>query len=71
MEISIQENKQFRQSLTTRAITSPKILIRYHTIMNKKLEFPNRLVTPATNFIATFSKIGYLETKKDICKSKI
>ena len=49
-----------RQSLATRAIHSPKLLIKDHKKINKKGELPTRLVIPATKFTATFSKIGYL-----------
>ena len=34
-------------------------------------EFPTRLVIPATNFSATFVKVGYLGLKKMLEKNKI
>ena len=34
-------------------------------------DLPNRLVIPAINFSATFSKVGYLELKKILEKNKI
>ena len=60
-----------RQSLTTRAIPSPKLLMKDHKTINKKGEFPTRLVIPATNFMVTFSKIGYLGIKRVLDKGKV
>ena len=37
--------------------------IRYHKKLTSMDEFPTRLVIPATNFSATFSKVGYLGLK--------
>ena len=39
--------------------------------MNEKGEYPTRLVIPATNFTATFSKLGYLRIKKMLDKAKV
>ena len=60
-----------RQSLATRAILAPKHLIKYHKTINEKGEFPKRLVITATNFTATFSKIGYLWIKRCMDKGKL
>ena len=60
-----------RQSLATRAIPSPKRFIKDHTTINKKGGFPTRLVIPATNFTATFSKISYLGIKRCLEKDKV
>ena len=46
--------------MATRVIPSPKLLIKVHKTINKKGGFPTRLVIAATNFTATFPKIGYL-----------
>ena len=64
MELSVQEDIYVRQLLATRAILSPKLLIKYHKTINGKGEFPKRSVTPATNFTATLFKIGYLGIKR-------
>ena len=40
-------------------------------IYNEKGEFPTRLVIPATNFTATFSKIDYLGIKRCMDKGKV
>ena len=60
-----------RQLLATRAILSPKLLIKDHKTINEKGEFPTRLVIPTTNFTATFSKLGYLRIKKMLDKAKV
>ena len=60
-----------RQSLATRAIPSPKLLFKDHKTINKKGGFPTRLVIPATNFTAAFSKIGHLGIKKCLDKGKV
>ena len=71
LELSFKEEEFVRQSLATRAIPSPKLLIKDHKIINNKGEFPTRLVIPATNFTATFSKIGYLGIKRPLDKGKL
>ena len=60
-----------RQLLATRAIPSPKLLIKDHKTINEKGEFLTRLVTPAAKFTATFSKIGYLGIKMCSDKGKV
>ena len=60
-----------RQSLATRAIPSPKLLIKYHKKINEKGGFPTRLVIPAKHFSATFSKIGYIGIKRCLDKVKV
>ena len=50
---------------------SPKLLKKDHKTINEKGEFPTRLVTPTTNFTATFSKIGYLGIKRYLDKGKL
>ena len=59
-----------RQSLATRAIPSPKLLVKDNKKINEKWEFPTRLVIPATNFTTTFSKIGYPRIKRLLDKGK-
>ena len=51
------------ESLKTIAIPTPKILIKYHTKLTVKGYFPTGLVITATNFSATFAKLGYLGLK--------
>ena len=38
-------------------------MIKDHIKPNTNGEFPTRLVIPATNFTATFAKVGYLGMK--------
>ena len=45
--------------------------IKDHKTINDKGEFPTRLVIPATNFTATFSKIVYLGIKRCLDKGKV
>ena len=71
LDLSVKEEEFVRQSLATRAIPSPKLLIKDHKAINENGEFPTRLVIPATNFTATFSKIGYLGIKRCMDKGKV
>ena len=71
MEFSVQEENIVRQSLATRAIRSPKLLIKYHKKINYKEEFLTRLVIPATNFTATLSNIDDLGIKIMLYKVKL
>ena len=71
MELSVQEENCVRQSLATKAIPYPKLLIKDHKTINEKGEFPTRLVIPATNFTATLSKIGYLGINMCLDKRKV
>ena len=48
MELSVQEEKFVRQSLATKAIPAPKLLIKDHKTINKKGEFTIMLVIPGT-----------------------
>ena len=47
------------------------ILIKNHNKIEEKGKFPTKLVIPATNFTATFSKIGYLGIKRFLDKGKV
>ena len=71
LDLSVKEEEFVIQSLATRAIPSPKLLIKDHKTINEKREFPIRLVIPVTNFTATFSKIGYLAIKLCLDKGKL
>ena len=71
MELSVKEEEFVRQSLATRAMLSPKILIKDHKTINEKGELPTRLLIPATNFTAKFSKIGYIGINMCLNKGKV
>ena len=60
-----------RKLIATREIPSPKLLIKDHNTINEKGEFPTRLVVPATNCTATFSKIDYIGIKIILDKAKV
>jgi hypothetical protein len=51
------------EMLDSRAVLTPKLLIKDHKPMNKKGEYVTRLIVPATNFTAAFPKVGYLGIK--------
>ena len=70
MELSVQEEDFARQLLAMKAIPVPKLLIKDHKTINKKGEFPTRLVIPVTNFTATLSKTGYLGIKRCLDNGK-
>ena len=53
-----------------KAIPTPKLLINDHK-QKKNGHFPTCLVIPATNFTATFSKLGYLALKNILDSNNI
>jgi hypothetical protein len=52
-----------QEALESRAVPTPKLLIKDHKPMNSKGEYVTRLIVPATNFTAAFPKVGYLGIK--------
>jgi hypothetical protein len=60
-----------KESLSSKAIPSPKLLIKDHKEINDDGNYSTRLVVPATNFTAAFSKLGYIGIKKIIDKAGI
>ena len=59
------------ESLRTKSIPTPKLLIKDHKKLRGMGEFPTRLVIPATNFSATFAKVGYLGLKNILENNEI
>ena len=59
MIISDNEFEFLNEMIASKTIPPPKLLIKDHKAPNKEGEFPTRLVVPATNFTAGFSKLGY------------
>jgi hypothetical protein len=47
------------------------LLIKDHKEINDDGNYPTRLVVPATNFTAAFSKLGYIGIKKIVDKAGI
>ena len=52
------------QNLKSKAIPSPKLLIKDHKKADNKGNYPTRLVVPANNFTSGFPRMGYLGIKK-------
>ena len=71
LDLSVKEEEFARQSLATRVIPSPKLLIKVPRTINENGEFPTRLVIPTTNFTETLSNIGYLGIKRCLDKGKV
>ena len=69
--MSKNEVGHINESLKTKAIPTPKLLIKDHKKMTSMGKFPTRLVIPATNFSSTFAKIGYLGLKNILEKNEI
>ena len=59
------------EALKSRAIPSPKALIKDHKKRDANGDFPSRLVIPATNFTAPFAKVGYLGIKSILDNNKV
>ena len=51
------------EALESRAVPTPKLLIKDHKLMNSKGKYVTRLIVLATNFTAAFPKVGYLGIK--------
>ena len=51
------------KSFLKKAITTPKLFIKYQKQLTIKGDLPTILVIPATNFSDTFAKLGYLGSK--------
>ena len=56
--------------LDFKAIPTPKLLIKDHKKRTND-GYPTRLIIPATNFTATFSKLGYLGLKAILDENEI
>jgi hypothetical protein len=61
--LSEEEMVFVEEALESRAVPTPKLLIKNHKPMNSKGEYMTRLIVPATNFTAAFPKVGYLGIK--------
>eukprot|EP00957_Ditylum_brightwellii_P067380 5115235-Ditylum_brightwellii.AAC.1 len=62
--ISTDEFNFIQESLTSKAIPQPQLLVKDHKPVEASGDFPTRLVIPATNFTAAFLKLDYLRIKK-------
>jgi hypothetical protein len=61
--LSEKEMSFVEEMLDSRAVPTPKLLIKDHKPMSKKGKYVTRLIVPATNFTAAFPKVGYLGIK--------
>ena len=59
------------QNLKSKAIPSPKLLIKDHKKADNKGNYPTRLVVPANNFTSGFPRMGYLGIKKILDDNRI
>ena len=69
--IDSQEYNFLEETIETRAIPTPKLLIKDHKKPNDQGEYPTRLVVPATNITVGFPKLGYMGIRKIFDKKKI
>eukprot|EP00957_Ditylum_brightwellii_P198074 15090802-Ditylum_brightwellii.AAC.1 len=53
-----------REGIASKAILQPQLLIKDHKDRETNGDYLTRLVIPATNFTATFSKVGYTAIKQ-------
>ena len=58
------EVKHINESLKTKSIPTPKLLIKSHKKLTSKGDLPTRLVIAATHLLANFAKVGYRGLKK-------
>ena len=68
--LSDNERNFIQESLDSRAILTPILLIKDHKKPNKNGYFPTRLIVPATNLTSSFPRIGCIGIK-EIKKKKI
>ena len=68
--LSDNENAFLLEGIESKAIPTPKLLIKDHKKRTND-GYPTRLIIPATNFTATFSKLGYLGLKAILDKNEI
>jgi hypothetical protein len=65
------ERDFIQESLKSKAIPSPKLIIKDHKKKDKWGNFTSRLVIPATNFTSSFPKLGYMGIKKIFDDEKV
>eukprot|EP00957_Ditylum_brightwellii_P138058 10525393-Ditylum_brightwellii.AAC.1 len=62
--LSEKEIEFIEEALYLKAIPQPQLLVKDHKNPDDDGNFPTRLIIPATNFTAAFSKLGYMGIKK-------
>eukprot|EP00957_Ditylum_brightwellii_P183494 13977360-Ditylum_brightwellii.AAC.1 len=73
VQLMLTKNEQgfLQEGIASKAIPQPQLLVKDHKEPNDDGSFPTRLVIPATNFTATFSKLGYLGIKRVLDNNKV
>jgi len=61
--LSKNESDAIKESLNSRAVPTPIMLVKDHKDPDEEGKYPKRLVCPATNFVAIFDKIGHKAIK--------
>ena len=61
--MSPKEENYLRRSINSKAIPTPKLLIKDHKKPNEQGHYPTRLVIPADNFTAGIANMGYQAIK--------
>ena len=69
--LSEDETAYIRQQIKSKAVPTPKLLIKDHKEKDARGNFPTRLVIPANNFVAAIDQVGYLGIKRIFDKSGI
>ena len=68
---SKKERAFLTEKIKSKAIPTPRLLIKDHKKKRSDGNFDTRLVVPATNFTAGFSKISYMGIKKLLDKNNV
>ena len=65
------EYEYIKETIESKSVPTPKLLIKDHKKTGPKDNFPTRLIIPATNFTAAFPKAGYIVIKAIFKKEEI
>eukprot|EP00957_Ditylum_brightwellii_P178306 13580280-Ditylum_brightwellii.AAC.1 len=60
-----------REGIALKAMPQPQLLIKDHKEPEANVKYPTRLVIPATNFTATFLKVGYMAIQKVLDRNNV
>jgi len=69
--LSDDEYNYIDEKINSRAIATPKLLIKDHKKQKENGTYPTRLICPADNFIAAFPNIGYRGIRNILNKHNI
>ena len=69
--LSKHERAALEQCIQSKAIPTPKLLIKDHKPIGPDGNFPTRLVIPAQNFTSAFPRLGYLGIKAIFDKHEV